>query len=86
MTNREAFNEYIRKIAERQISYMEGMSDDELLQYTIDHRDYGVRINIGDKLCYFKAMVAGMPVGNKQIVSDWFKHEAPQDIPWEKML
>lgn len=86
MTNREAFNQYIRKIAEKQIACMESMSDDALVQYTIDHYGYGIHINIGDKLAYFKAMTAGIPVGPKERVISWLDEEAKPDIPWEKML
>lgn len=86
MTNREAFNQYIRMNVEKQIRYMEAMSDKELVQYTIDHRDYRIAANIGNKLSYFKAITAGMPVGSKDEVIDWLDEEAPETIPWEKML
>ena len=86
MTNREAFNQYIRMNVENQIRYMEAMSDEKLVQYTIDHRDYRIAANIGNKLSYFKAMTAGMPVGSKDEVVTWLDDEAPETIPWEKML
>lgn len=86
MTNREAFNQFIRMEAEKQIRYMENMSDDALVQYTIDHRDYHIGVNIGDKLCYFKAMTGDMPVGPKVRVVHWLGEDAQENIPWEEML
>lgn len=86
MTNREAFNTFIRMSVEKQLRYMEAMSDEELVQYTIDHPGYHIETDIGDKLCYFKAMTGGVPVGDKSIVTEWLKDEAKDDIQWEKML
>lgn len=86
MTNREALNQYIRKIAEKQIAYIENMSDEDLIQRSIEVEHFGVHINIGDKISYFKAMTAGMPVGSKDKVLSWFKEPAPETIPWDKIL
>ena len=86
MTNREAFNQYIRMTVEKQIRYMEAMTDVELVQYCIDVPGYHIEANIGNKLSYFKAMTAGMPVGPKDKVVTWLNEEAPETIPWEKML
>ena len=86
MTNRETFNQYVRMVAEKQISFMENMSDEELIQRTIDCRDYGVHIKVGDKLSYFKAMTGGMPVGDKAAVASWLTEESGENIPWNKML
>lgn len=86
MTNREAFNQFIRMNAEKQIRHMEAMADGEMVRYTIAYRDYGVHVNIGDKLCYFKAMTAGMPVGNAAAVTEWLAQEAPENINWDNMI
>ena len=86
MTNREAFNQYIRMSVEKQIRIMEDMSNSASVQYSIDNPGYHVETNIGDKLCYFKVMTAGAPVGSKDEVIDWLDEEAPETIPWEKML
>ena len=86
MTNREAFNQYIRMVVERQITYMENMSDEELVQYCIDVPGYNIETNIGDMISYFKAMTNGVPVGLKDRVVAWFKEEAPERIEWERML
>jgi len=86
VTNRETFNQYIRMVAEKQISFMENMSDEELIQRTIECRDYGVHIKVGDKLSYFKAMTAGMPVGDRQTVAVWLAEESGESIPWDKIL
>ena len=89
MTNREAFNQYIRMAVEKQLRYMETMSDDALVQYVIDH-DYHIDLNIGDKISYFKVMTNGIPVGSKERVIAWFKDEAPEKIDaavaaWEQL-
>ena len=84
MTNREAYNQYIRKLAEQQIAYMERMSDAELVECT-HLRPYSVRI-IGAKLAYFKAMTAGTPVGSASSITAWLAEEAPDSIPWSDML
>jgi len=86
MTNREAFNQLIRMDVERQIRFMEGIKDEELVQITIDHPGYHIETNIGDKLSCFKAMTGGMPVGDKSAVAEWLRGEARDDIQWEKML
>lgn len=86
MTNREAFNQFIRMEVEKQIDFMERIDDDELVNITIDHPGYHIETNIGNKLSYFKAMTAGMPVGSKETVIEWLGEEAPENIPWEKVL
>lgn len=86
MTNREAFNQYIRMSVEKQIRIMEDMNDCALVQYFIDNPGYHVEANIGDKLYYFKVMTAGTPVGSKDDVIKWLDEEAPDTIPWESML
>ena len=86
LTNREAFNQFIRMDVERQIRFMENIEDEELVKFTIDHPGYHIETNIGDKLSYFKAMTAGMPVGPKDRVIAWFKEEAPEKIEWERIL
>lgn len=86
MTNREAFNQYIRKIAEKQIQFVESMDDAALVNYTINHPDFRIHIMPGDKLAYFKCMLAGIPVGNKEQVIAWLSEEAKEDIPWENLL
>ena len=86
MTNREAFNQFIRMDVERQIRFMENIEDEELVKLTIDHPGYHIETNIGKKISYFKAMMNGMPVGSKDSVTAWFKEEAPEKIEWERML
>lgn len=86
MKNREAFNKYLDLVVQRQLKFVQQQSDEDLIQCTIENRDYGIHVDIGGKLSYFKAMTAGMPVGNKDTVAAWLEEEASPDIPWEKML
>lgn len=91
MTYRDAFNAYLRKLADQQLSYIESMSDADLVSYTTDHPDFGVRIQAGDKLAYFKCMTAGTPVGSASDLSTWLSQQinaTPWDkgIPWDKIL
>ena len=75
MTNREAFNRYIREKAEEQIAYMERMSDEELVDYTIKVPGYHVEVKIGDELCYFKLLNTPAPIGSKKVVTEWLGQE-----------
>ena len=75
MTNREAFNAYIRKGIEKQIRYMENMNDQGLVDYTIAVPGYHIEKNIHDELCYFKATNGPMPVGPKDRMIAWLGEE-----------
>lgn len=86
LTNREAFHQYIRKIAEKQIASIESMSDEDLVQHAIESKGFGVHIDAGNNISYFKAMTAGMPIGPKSAVLDWFKKEAPDQIRWDNLV
>lgn len=85
MTNREAYNQCIRKLAEQQIAYMESMSDAELVDCVHLH-PYSVNIDLGAKLAYFKAMIAGTPIGSASAMTAWLSEEAPDTIPWPSIL
>ena len=75
MTNREAFNQWFREEIEEQIKYMEKMTDEELVKYTISTPGYHVEKNIGNAISYFKATHAPMPVGPADKVIKWFGEE-----------
>lgn len=75
MTNREAFNLFVREEVERQLRYMEGMNNQGLVDYTIAVPGYHIEKNIGDALRYFKATHAPMPVGPKDKVIAWLDEE-----------
>lgn len=75
MTNREAFNRYVREEVEKQLQYMERMTNVGLVNFTIAVPDYHIEKNIHDALCYFKATHAPMPVGPKAKMIAWLDEE-----------
>ena len=73
MTNREAFNKFFRESIEAQIAYMESMSNEELVDYTIKVPGYHVEANVGDMIINFKiGKCNATPIGNRDEIVSWF--------------
>lgn len=85
MTNREAFNAYLRNEIEKQLNYMENMNNQGLVDYTIAVSGYQIHRNIHDALCYFKAMTAPMPVGPKDKMIRWLDEEWTGGDKWKEI-
>ena len=79
MTNREAFNRYVREEIAKQIILMENMSNEELVRYSAENPGYVIRLNIHDAICLFKHNSAGSPVGSQHTVTVWMDSERTID-------
>lgn len=66
MTNREAFNQYIRECVERQLRYFEGLSDEQLAD-----NEGGIKVDVHKELCFFKIDNTRISVGKKADVVKW---------------
>lgn len=75
MTNREAFNRFIREKVESQLAYIENMSNKELVDYTVQYPGFHIEVTIGNALSLFKCNSAGTPVGGPSKVIDWLDSE-----------
>lgn len=77
MTNREAFNAYIREEIEKQLHYTESMGDDELVNYTCKFPTYRINVVIGSELSVFKLnKTHSISVGSPEQMKEWLKQEA----------
>lgn len=70
MTNREAFNKYLREQVEKRIAYYEGLSDAELTE-----GEFLVNVNVHRELCYFKVTSTGKSIGSSDDVTKWLASE-----------
>lgn len=92
MTNREAYNQFIREKVEEQLAYMENMSNEELVDYTVKYPGYHIEVNLRDMLCLFKCNSGKMPVGSSETVASWLDSERTEEeekrwqfsIEWNK--
>lgn len=84
MTNREAYNRFIRERVEEQLAYMESMSNEELVDYTVKYPGYHIEVKLGDMLCLFKCNSGKMPVGSSETVASWLNSErtTEEDKAW----
>lgn len=76
MTNRNEFNQYIRNLLDEKIEYLENLSDEELVDFSVQNSDAGIFLSVGSELCYFKVTKAGIPVGTKDDLKSWLGEEA----------
>lgn len=84
MTNREAYNRFIREKVEEQLAYMENMSNEELVDYTVKYPGYHIEVKLGDMLCLFKCNSGKIPVGGPGTVTTWLNSErtAEEEKAW----
>lgn len=87
MTNREAFNRYVREEIAKQIISMENMSNEELVRYSAENPGYVIRMKIIDAICHFKAHSDRGPFGDWHTVTVWMDSERTIDEEkhWQKM-
>lgn len=85
MTNREAYNQFIREKVEEQLAYMENMSNEELVDYTVKYPGYLIEVKLGDMLCLFKCNSGKIPVGGPGTVTTWLNSErtAEEEKRWQ---
>lgn len=85
MTNREAYNQFIREKVEEQLAYMENMSNEELVDYTVKYPGYHIEVKLGDMLCLFKCNSGKIPVGGPGTVTTWLNSErtAEEEKRWQ---
>ena len=85
MTNREAYNHFIREKVEEQLAYMENMSNEELVDYTVKYPDYHIEVKLGNMLCLFKCNSGKIPVGGPGTVTSWLNSErtAEEEKRWQ---
>ena len=79
MTNREAYNQFIREKVEEQLAYMENMSNEELVDYTVKYPGYHIEVKLGDMLCLFKCNSGKIPVGGPGTVTTWLNSERTEE-------
>lgn len=78
MTNREKFNQYIREELNRKIAYFESLSDEKLVEYVVN--DAKISVSVGEELKYFKATMAGLPIGTTNDVKSWLREENEKEV------
>ena len=85
MTNREAYNQFIREKVEEQLAYMENMSNEELVDYIVKYPGYHIEVELGDMLCLFKCNSGKIPVGGPGTVTTWLNSErtAEEEKRWQ---
>ena len=83
MTNREAFNAYVRKSVEKQIANIERMSNCELIDVTVAHPGFHIEENIYDAIRYFKLTHDKAKIGKPDEIKAWldceYKGQVKQD-------
>lgn len=79
MTNREAFNRYVREEIAKQVIAMENMSNEELVRYAAENPGYVIKLNILDAIGCFKANSAGGPAGDQHTFIIWMDTERTID-------
>lgn len=79
MTNREAYNSFIRELVEKQLAFMEGMSNEEFVDYTVKYPNYHIEVKLGNMLCLFKCNSGKMPVGGPGTVTTWLNSERTEE-------
>lgn len=92
MKNRESYNRFIWEKVEEQLAYMENMSNEELVDYTVKYPGYHIEVNLGDMLCLFKCNSGKPPVGSSETVASWLDSERTEEeekhwqfsIEWNK--
>lgn len=78
MTNREAFNLYMTLETSKQLKCMEALDNNVLVCHSSNYLEYGIRVNVGNRLSWFRFKTVGIPVGTKQDVIKWLDEEASE--------
>ena len=78
MTNREAFNLYMRLETEKQLKCIEAADNNALVCHSRKYDEYGVRTKVYDKLLWLRYEAVGLPVGPKDEVIKWLDEEASE--------
>ena len=76
MTNRDVFNTNLRREVEEKLVYFEGLSNEELVKYTLDSPAGGVRVVIYDELRFFKVESTHRGCGSAKDVIAWLGEES----------
>lgn len=85
MTNREAFNKYLRKEIERKIQFVEAMDNQKLVETLAEVHNYYISFDIGDELNWFIHNWFGRKPDNWKGYADWvrFLEHDNEEKKWE---
>ena len=80
MTNREAFNRYMRLEVEKQLKCAETISNNDLVCHSCKYDEYGVHVEVYDKMRWLRYEAVGVPIGKKNDVIAWLDEEATDKV------
>ena len=84
MTNREAFNKYLRNEVERMVAYVESMSNQKLVETIRDTQNFRVEAVVGEMLNEFMTDWFGRKPDNWKGYDSWVKFlELDNEGKWE---
>lgn len=80
MTNREAFNRYLRLEAEKGLKCTEAVDSNALVRHSCKYDKYGVHVEVYDKLRWLRYKAVGTPIGSMDDVIAWLDEEASEEV------
>ena len=80
MTNREAFNLYMALETAKSLKCIETIDNNALVCHSCKCSEYGVHVNVYDKMRWLRYEAVGMPVGKKEDVIKWLDEEANEKV------
>ena len=75
MTNRDAFNKYIRDELENKIRCVESMSNEELVDHVWKYTGYRIESRVGDELCYYQVTETKQSCFGREQMKEWLSSE-----------
>ena len=82
MTNREAFNKYIREDALKKVEHVEQMDTERMVDTP---REFKIVVRVHDMLCVYKINSTGKSIGKARDVVDWLNSERTdeEELRWQ---
>ena len=78
MTNRNAFNLYMKLEIVKQLKCMEAIDNNALVRHSCKCDKYGVHAEVYDKMRWLRYKAVGVPVGTIDEVIKWLDEEASE--------
>ena len=76
MTNREAFNLYMTLEVRKQLKCTETIDNNALVRHSCKITEYGIHVNVYEKMRWLRYEAVGVPVGRIEDVIKWLDEEA----------